>query len=162
MLKPLEQFICDECGEIINSPKEGYVEQVEKLNEDGKWIARGFRIVHAYYASPRKKVNTEGCYRYGNESGRMDIGLDDFIQYAKQNMFSFLDKGVIYDRNGTIGCQIENFREFTEFFKRLIIPYYEEARFYLNEAYDDIYDINELVLYSEKKLKEIVEKYSRF
>ena len=52
MLKPLEQFICDECGQVINSPKEGYVERESGTDANGKMFARGFRIVHAAYASP--------------------------------------------------------------------------------------------------------------
>ena len=164
MLKPLEQFICDECGDVIKSPEEGYVEWVSTQNEDGKWVSHGFRIVHAYYASPRRHMDKEGCYRYGMSRGRMDTDLKSYLQYVHQEMFSLLDVGTVHDINGSTGCQITDFREYVDFFKRLTLPYYEEARLYIPQALADefITDENEIYLYSETFLRKIVEEYSRY
>lgn len=165
MLKPLEQFICDECGQVINSPKEGYVEWESGTDANGKMFARGFRIVHAAYASPLAHKSTEGCYKYGRSHYRSDIDLEYFLKYAHQEMFSLLDLGFLHDKNKNIGCQISDFSEFVDFFKRLTIPYYEEARQYFQEAMADgeIYgDENEIYLFSEEKLEKIVQKYNRY
>lgn len=166
MLKPLEQFICDECGLVINSPKEGYVEWESGFDDaKGKMFTRGFRIVHAYNASPLKNKSREGCYKYGGSPYRRDIDLEYFLKYAHQNMFSLLDLGFLHDKDNKIGCQISDFREFVDFFKRLTIPYYEEARQYFEEAIVDgeiAGDENEIYIFSEEKLKSIVQKYDRY
>ncbi len=76
-----------------------------------------------------------------------------------------LDLGFLHDRNNKIGCQISDFREFVCFFKRLTISYYEEARLYFEEALEDeeiCGDENEIYLFSEKKLKSIVQRYNRY
>ena len=50
MLEPLKQWVCDTCGEIINSSSEGYVEW---LTDDSSPLkSNGFRIVHQAYYSP--------------------------------------------------------------------------------------------------------------
>ena len=40
MLVPLKQFICDECGTVIESPEDGYVEW-ESVREYGHTTVRG-------------------------------------------------------------------------------------------------------------------------
>lgn len=165
MLKPLEQFICDECGQVINSPKEGYVEWESGLDANKKMFARGFRIVHASHTSPIKKRNGEGCFKYGKSYHRSDIDLEYFLKHAHQEMFSLLDLGFLHDKNKKIGCQISDFSEFVDFFKRLTIPYYEEARKYFQEAIEDeeiCGDENEIYLFSEENLKKIVQKYNKY
>ena len=161
MLTPLKQFVCDECGLIIDSPKKGYVEWEHGTDKNGKMFARGFRIVHAAYASPMKDKNKEGCYKYGDSYYRSDIDLDNFLRCAHQYMYSYLQLGFLHDANNEIGCQIDNFPEFVDFFKRLTIPYYEEARFSFQQALADgfISDESEISLFTEDVLKSIVEKY---
>ncbi len=164
MLKPLKQFICDECGQVINSPEEGYVEWESGIDDKGRSFARGFRIVHVSHASPLKHTR-KGCYKYDRSEYRSDIDLEHFLQNAHQYMFSLLDLGFLHDRNNKIGCQISDFREFVCFFKRLTISYYEEARLYFEEALEDeeiCGDENEIYLFSEKKLKSIVQRYNRY
>jgi hypothetical protein len=55
-LRPLRQFICDACGEIIASPKAGWLEW--RANADGH--LEGFHIVHHMAASPRQPA--ADCY----------------------------------------------------------------------------------------------------
>lgn len=164
MLTPLKQFVCDECGKIIDSPKEGYVEWEYGTDENGKMFARGFRIVHAAYTSPLKDKNKEGCYKYGNSLYRSDIDLEYFLKHAHQYMYSYLHLGFLHDPKNEIGCQIDNFPEFVDFFKRLTIPYYEEARLSFGQALADgiIADENEIYLFTEDVLKSIVDKYQLF
>ena len=60
-LKPLEQWVCDECGEVIEEASHGYLEWVV----DADTRAHGFRIVHQAHHSPRQPGSD--CYRYLNE-----------------------------------------------------------------------------------------------
>jgi len=79
-------------------------------------------------------------------------------------MYSFLHLGFLHDPKNEIGCQIDNFPEFVDFFKRLTIPYYEEARLSFGQALADgiIADENEICLFTEDVLKSIVDKYRLF
>lgn len=158
MLVPLGQFICDECGSVIESPEDGYVEW-ESVREDGRTIVRGFRIVHHARVSPLGGL--EGCYRYGNSPYRMDMHLNYFLEHAHQYMFSFLYLGQMHDPDFRVGCQVIDFVQFTDFFKRLTIPYYEEARRYFPVAIQDgfIQDDNEIGLYTPERLRSIIEHY---
>lgn len=156
MLKPKEQFICDQCGQVINSPEEGYVEW---LDSDDNKTSSGFRIVHQYVHSPLKAVNEGGCYKYNKIPGRRDVPLDHFLEIAQTYLLSFLDKGIYVDSKAN--CRISDFREYTEFARRLTIPYYEEARFYMKDAYsDNEFDGCEMSVYTEETFKYIIEKYA--
>jgi hypothetical protein len=53
-LKPLEQFICDYCGYVINSIEDGWVEWLTEITEDG-FREHGFKIVHHAPSSPRRE-----------------------------------------------------------------------------------------------------------
>lgn len=160
MLEPLRQFICDECGQVIESPEDGYVEWEEVGEQDRRPIVRGFRIVHHARKSPLG--GREGCYKYGDSLYRMDMHLHHYLECAHQNMFSYLYLGQKHDPDNHIGCRIENFVEFTDFFKRLTIPYYEEARQYFTRAIRDGYveDDNEIFLFTPERLRSIIEHYS--
>ena len=159
MLKPLEQFICDECGHIITSSHEGYVEWEAGQDIEGACFARGFRIVHHLHSSPLG--GREGCYKYGNSNYRHDMHLNNFLENAHQYMCSFLDLGLLHDPDCRIGCRIQDFREYSDFFRRLTIPYYEEARKYIPEALHDgcFDDANEIAFYTPELLRRIIEKY---
>ena len=161
MLRPLEEFICDECGQVIASPHDGYVEWEEGQDENGVHFARGFRIVHHTPRSPLKTI--DGCYSYGDSRYRNDISLEYFIENVHQYLASFLDLGLMHDANHRIGCRISNFRQFTDFAKRLTIPYYEEARLYIPTAIQDGFcsDCNELALYTPDYLRRIIERYAQ-
>ena len=62
LMKPLKQFRCDTCGQLIESPVEGWVEWVWDRNTRN---ARAFRICHHVSFSPRR--GPEGCYLHGHE-----------------------------------------------------------------------------------------------
>ena len=59
------------------------------------------------------------------------------------------------------GPHVKDLREWTELARRLTIPYYEQARLYWHPAHDDGYfdGANEILIYTERFLKELVEKY---
>ena len=53
MIKPLEQFYCDECGQLIKEIRDGWVEWIDE-EVNGKKHSYGFRIVHHNSCSPLK------------------------------------------------------------------------------------------------------------
>ena len=145
-LKPLEQWICDSCGEVINSPSEGYVQW---QRNDNLYI-EDYKIVHHKKYSPNKK----GCYIYD-----YDDSLEDFVgDKGIINSLSLLDAGPNFIPNYTPQTDI---RKWTEFFRRLHIPYYEEARLYWGRAKAEGYfaDSNEIRIYQPDFLKELIENY---
>ncbi len=163
MLEPLKQFYCDECGEVIESPNDGFVEWLEiQDKENGKITANGFRIVHRVTKSPFQKTSREGCYKYGKSDYRADNELYYILEQSHQFIYSFLDLGFIHDSECRIGNRIVDYKSFVDFAKRLTIPYYEEARMYFAEALRDgqFSDSNEISLFTEKTLKSIIKAYS--
>jgi hypothetical protein len=55
-LKPLEEFLCDSCGEVIRTLAEGWLEWLE---DPASLKDYDFRIVHHSLSSPR---GPGGCY----------------------------------------------------------------------------------------------------
>lgn len=158
MLKPLEQWYCDECGGLIQEPEHGYVEWVldyaQKRNH-------GFRIVHHGPRSPRHPDGD--CYRYTNAPGRSDLSLTYFVgPEGLVELLSKLDVGPYHARNfAGSDIQQQDMRDFVELFRRCHLPYYEDARFCFAAAEQDGFldGANEIWIYLPETLKEMVEKY---
>jgi hypothetical protein len=163
MLKPLTQFYCDTCGEIINCPKEGWIEWIsENDKEKGTFKTHSFRIVHHMTHSPIATKTNNGCYQHSKKIERRDSHLDHFLskEYKMANILMFLDIGSYHnpEYNGTY---LTDMRQYVETVRRLTIPYYEEARHYWTEALDDGFfiDANERMIFSVNNLKHLIEKY---
>ncbi|MCC8144630.1 MAG: hypothetical protein LUD02_05130 [Tannerellaceae bacterium] len=166
MMKVLQQFICDECGLIISSPEEGFVEWLNYPGKDGRERVGGFRIVHHGGASPWRKVEREGCYRYGKEIGHRDLHLDYILPVANAFILHFLNPGYFRcfsEEEHYNSCQVDNFYEFTDFARRLTIPYYEEAQQYFPEwVIDEGLDFNPSYFdYTPDFLQRLIERYGR-
>jgi hypothetical protein len=152
MLKPLQQWICDSCGEIIKEPEHGYVEWMEE-----RLKKHGFRIVHHATKSPRKGHN--GCYYSDSERGgdlpvSYLIGLHGLVELT-----SWIDPGEYHEPTYN-GPEVIDLREWTTLFRRLHIPYYEEARLCTEEFQEVRADgANELYLYLPETLERIVRKH---
>ena len=149
-LEPLKQWICDTCGEIIQSPDEGYVQFIDK-NRDGKWD--DFVIVHHASASPL--ANT--CYR----DGYSDLNLSAFLGTdGLSNLIGLIDPGEFYFKELRVP-RTSNFRKWVTLVRRLQTPYYEEARLYFGKAKDDglFAGVNEVAPYKEEFLRNIIETY---
>ncbi|WP_054749991.1 hypothetical protein [Ruminiclostridium josui] len=56
---------------------------------------------------------------------------------------------------------VADIRKWIDFYRRLQLPYYEEARQYWEEAISDGYfdDANEIYIYLPEKLKRMIEHY---
>jgi hypothetical protein len=150
-MKPLEQFICDTCGEVINEPKDGCIEW--KFNEDGD--RSEFLIVHHKTKSLLEGEN--GCYQHNDGMLPLEnfLGARGIVQLT-----SFLDPGSYFGSDFE-SPDVLDIREYTELVRRLQIPYYEEARNYwgiaISEGHFD--GANEVSLYLPDSLKSLIEEY---
>jgi hypothetical protein len=139
-LKPMEQFICDECGEVIEKIEDGWLEWIDNTGNP----IHGFRIVHASGRSPRFK-NGGNCY-YPEYLGISDNHLEYF---TGMNGLAYLLS--IFDRN------LRDPKELVEIIRRLHIAYYEEARLFLKRAIEegfiDCWDDTQVIL------KRVIVKY---
>jgi hypothetical protein len=162
-MRPLAQWICDTCGELIVSIKEGWVEW---LCENDLSV-HGFRICHHYMHSPIRESDMArgpSCYQYDDEPHRNDLSTDDMTgSSGMARMLSMLDVGPIADPDGEARCRVKDMRNWTETFRRLFIPHFEEARQYFHAAEKDGFfaEANEVWPYTTATLKQVIEKYGR-
>lgn len=162
MLQPLQQWICDTCGELISEPGHGYVEWL-RGGADYVRDAHEFRIVHHAPHSPSFSKGHD-CYRHTNEPGRCDLPLENFVGHKGMVMLlRFLDVGP-YHNFEYEGPSVADgaMRDFVQTMRRLHLPYYEEARLYWAEALSDgFFDgANEVWIYLPDTLKDLIERYS--
>lgn len=123
------QWICDECGEIIQCAKDGCVQWATYRDKDGRLRGRGLRIVHHYTASPLKDEHEHGCYldhhpEFTKDGGTLsDLSVESFLgPDGLTRLLSFLARDEI-----PAG-------EVVEIIKRIHIPGYEMARPYIERA----------------------------
>lgn len=136
MLVPLKQFTCDTCYQVIRRPEEGWVEWLAYPDEKGgRHLARRFRIVHHYNYSPLI-YRSHRCYPFVGHPGANHMELTYFTRTPIPVLLTWLH---VDPRIAKPNAQrhIKSMDEFMEFFRRLTIPYYEEARHYLPQAVAD-------------------------
>ena len=154
MLIPLEQWICDTCAEVIESPEHGWLEW--RQGEDHK--AFEFRIVHHATRSPRRPHGD--CYRSDERHGHLtQYGGDDGLV----NLLCLLDQGIYIDpvHADQSYPDVKDIREWMELVRRLQIPYYEEARQYFHKASQEGYfDGAWGSIFRPESLKFIIQKYA--
>lgn len=142
MLKPLEQWICDVCGDVIESPEQGYV----IWRHDEQYRECDFKIIH------QTKCDT-GAFP-------SSAAVEDFLGEAGLNyLLSFLSIGQIKVLLGQrSGASIKDMHEFVDFFRRMQTPYYEEARtkFSNHDLLEWFSDSNEVYPYKSEVLKRII------
>ncbi|MBS5969508.1 MAG: hypothetical protein KIB11_10365 [Clostridium perfringens] len=149
-LEPEEQWICDVCGEVIEKPEDGYLQW--RMSSNSK--IEQFAIVHHISASPRRTLG--GCYL---EDVR-DLQLDKFLGVnGIVRLQSLIDSDPFH--RGQHYSKIEDIQLWLEIYRRLYIPYYEEARQYWEQALKDNYfdEMNELIIYYPENLKKMIEHY---
>jgi len=152
-MKPLKQWICDVCGEVIKSPKDCYV--VWGHNRDGN--IDKMLILHKNYKDSSGEKGGCFCdernYTSSLPVGEL-IGSDGIVR-----LLSYIDPGKYHCHE--YKDNIADMRLFIEIFRRLHIPYYEEARLYWDRAAADGYfdGANEVWMYSPENLKRLIEIY---
>jgi hypothetical protein len=162
-LQPLKQWYCDTCGKIIQKPDQGYLEWRDKevgSGDNRRRVMYGFRIVHHALYSPYKE-SRDGCY-YSNAERGGDLDLPFFL--GTQGLIeaaNWIDLGSAWD-SVYRGPEVEDLREWAVIFRRLHLPYYEEARPYLEQAKSGVEfgDNNEVSFYLPETLKEIIKFYT--
>ncbi len=151
-LVPLKQFFCDTCGHVIESINEGYV--IWETNDDG--LAKNFRIVHHKPHSPLKDRDKNGCYTSYEQSESLDTFFNENADIEILNLLHL--NQIIYPdhKDG-----IENLAEFADFLRRIKLPYYEEARLYLDAAKTQGYigGSNELRIFTKEFLYGVIENF---
>ena len=160
-LQPLKQWICDYCGEVIEKPEHGWLEWLSEEGED-QYLDHGFRLVHNEQHSPRKPEGS--CYFYNStQQGqlKLDFTLSKFVGVdGMVRLLTFIDTGP-FREEPFYGPHVRDLREWTELFRRLMLPYYEEARSYMGQAHTDglFNESNEVEIYLPDTLKKVIRRY---
>ena len=122
-------WLCDTCGEKINSPDQGLIEWYSCKDGDGVRRSRNLRLVHEISASPLKKLKRKGC-AFDTLQGLImpegEIGNNPLSKYLGPDglmfLLSLLTEGKFPNA------------EVLKMIKRLHIPGYELARDYFRMA----------------------------
>ena len=161
-LKPLEQFICDTCGNIIENPEHGTVMWKYKTVNHQR-VQYDFKIVHHFIHSPL--VKDAGKNRCDPDEYPATTKLTDFLSSVEHSnslihILGFLDNGVAIQKEFK-GVNVENIREYVEFIRRVTLPYYDEARQYWNDAILEgaFGGYNEYIIYTPEILQKIINTY---
>lgn len=156
-LTPLTQWQCDTCGQVIKSPKDGYIEWLNDRKDPA--MNHDFRIVHHGPVSPLKPPRN--CYKYDQYEGRNDVSIDRFLgSEGFARLLGFLDPGE-YLEPEYCGPRV-NIRDFTELVRRLHVPHYEEARLYWGRASEEGWfeGMHQGNTFGPDLLKRLVEEFS--
>ena len=165
-LQPRTQWICDTCGQPILKPEEGMLECRMEKDGTGRYRSLDFRLVHHVSYSPRnphrpegRKYEHESCYQHsGGSSWHLHhvIAPDGIAR-----LLGLLDVGPELDPDYS-GPEVVSIREWVELFRRLTIPFYEEARLYWRQAKADGWfdGANEVSLYSPQFLQDIIKEFA--
>lgn len=114
----------------------------------------GFRIVHHAPHSPRRVKGGDRYYSNAERGG--DLALTDLIGvHGLVVLTSWIDVGEWHDAENT-GPDVRDLREWTSLFRRLHVPYYEEARLCDEEMREG--DANQVYLYLPETLKDVIEE----
>ena len=147
-MEPLIQWICDLCGKVIEKPEDGYVAWGE--NEQ-RQIDR-IRILHK---NNHVNGHIPGC-GHDNFRSPMSQPLESLLgDNGKVYLLSMIDPdpGLCWE----FSKRIADMRLFLEFFRRVQLPYYEEARMYWGKARSDSFfdGANEIWTYLPRNLKAV-------
>ncbi|MDF9844962.1 MULTISPECIES: hypothetical protein [unclassified Paenibacillus] len=142
-LRPLEQWVCDSCNQIINRVQDGWFEWYDDSNNQ----QTGFRIVHNNHQC---MYNTRTLFAQGRST--RDMHLDAFVG----------GRGLVYLLSLIEHPEVTNKAEVTEMVRRLHVAHYEEARLYWPEAESDgFFDgANEIWPYLPETNETLIRRYS--
>jgi len=143
MLKPLEEFICDVCGGVIEDLEKGI------LNADSNETMQyhNFSIVHQGKCDSRAK---HVSFHLNSVVGPNSIGT----------LINLIHSGPVADPKGTGEIEIADHVEFAEIMRRLQVPYYDEARqYFMAAAHDGYLDGNSEGIAHARSLKNVIEMY---
>jgi hypothetical protein len=146
-LKPLKQWICDSCGELIKKPEDGWWEYLHNTKTD---LVSGFRIVH----HRNQCMSDDQTLRHKNIS----VGDQHLQHMITSGAFGHMLHWLELSETRKLDEHIE-ITEFTEIMRRLYLPYWEEARQYWEQAYKD--GFHDKCGFSENDLIGIITEYGK-
>lgn len=148
--QPLTVWQCDKCRGAVDA-QNGWVEW-EAGSDFGP---RDFHIVH----------NDRHCYFHDASPFRKDCHIQDFLgAKGAYNLQTLVQPAPFFVDNFAGGNWLApDLRGFYELYRRLQVPYYEEARPYFREAYRDgeMDGANETTISSPVFCKKIYETYGK-
>lgn len=151
--KPLTGWRCDKCGQRVDA-QNGWLEWEAG---EGKG-PRNFRIVHNWVYPDKRD-----CFFHTSSPGRKDNHLHYYLGVeGQQALLTLLYPGDFFTEHFTGGeWDYPNIPEFAEVFRRLHVPFYEEARPYLGEAYSngEMDGANESTITGSEFCKRIYKEY---
>ena len=148
-LDPLQQWFCDECGEIISDETNGWLEWYRDIISNSEFGRnKGFRIVHH-----DKSCMYDSHQMFSQGKLIADMHLNSFT--GPDGLVYLLSK-IQYEAN-------EDDSKLVEIIRRLHVPFYEEARRYHANAEVDGYFAgeNEVTRYITSTSKHILNHYKR-
>jgi hypothetical protein len=154
-MEVLKQWVCDVCGHIIETPEKCYVVWKYKGTKEKQFE---YKIVHQNHTDEHGKK----CGCDNDRSYHCSASMSGFLgDRGMVKLLSMIDPGALHMPE--YKEQIKNIRDFLEFFRRVQLPYYEEARLYWGCARNDGYFVgaNEVWIYLPSTLKDLIEKYSK-
>lgn len=138
-LIPLRQWTCDSCGEVIEKPEDGWFEWYTERDTS---LDTGFRIVHHRGSCMYNDQRLE-------QQNRPPSDFDLSMVVGHNGLALLLN---LMERK-----KFADMKEFIEVFRRLHLPYYEEARLYWNDALRD--GFHDGCSFDENTLLDIIKNY---
>lgn len=137
----ISSWICDECGDAIESPTKGL------LAWDSVVRKSNFRIVHKGKCDVDQSQSTVELTSV--------TGLDGQVM-----LLSFLGYGPLMDA-GSEPVRVTDLEEWVDVFRRLQSPHYEEARilYRRGDVQERLSDTNELFPYAQSTMKRLLDEY---
>jgi hypothetical protein len=145
MDKPLSTWYCDLCDKKITNIKDGNV--LWKSYDEDK--VSDFIITHKKICKNRTHLASATLQEFSGPEG---------VIY----LLSKLNNGLLMRTKGEKDhCQVLDFDEYMDFFRRMQIPFYEEARRYFKNVPNTIeyVDYNGFYSYLPEKLEKIIREY---
>jgi hypothetical protein len=147
---------CDKCQQPIPCAKHGILEWTY---DHERRLLKGFKIVHhAAYSPVKSAFRPNPCSFYDGRAALGDVSLQDLVGAAGlAYLLSWVDQGPFVDQVNR-GPEVASLLEWTEIVRRLQLPFYEEARHYLDEANEEggLADLDAARIYSPEFLAEVM------
>lgn len=147
---PLTRWRCDRCGDLIEGADKGYVIWGAHRHNN-----TGFEIIHQGRCDDKSKTHSAALRDF--------LGPNGFAYLT-----SLLTDGIVRTEHTEMTreplSRVHDINQFTDFMRRVQLPFYEEARDYLrtSEAWDRLYDANEYLPYTQDFLRDVVAEKGAF
>ena len=141
-------WICDTCGQLINSPEQGWVEWLSDDAGGGRRRGHGLRLVHHSPFSPRAPKRDCQYVETASKSIVNDLPLEHYLgPDGLTDLLAFLAEDEIAKD------------EVLEMIKRLYVPGYEHARHHFDAAIaDGVFEPNTMPgYYSQHDINAVLE-----